>query len=576
MKKQNFIILLSILSLSQLVYSQSSVVSKTKTMEEIVDNYFGSFPQYEQFSGVVLIAKGDQIIFQKGYGMANREFGILNGKDTRFQIGSITKAFTGILILKMVEEGLIDLNKTISDYLPYYPEETGKKITVKNLLSCTSGIPQHYQAVPDFWLSHDHYFHTSKELLSLFWDTPLKHEPGTEWTYSSPGFYILGAILQQVSKKSYAELLQEYIFKPLKMKNTFVENNRTTDVNMATGYIRGLSGSVRNYAEDKSTALAAGDLTSTVYDLFLWQKTLSNNADKILTEDSKKLLHEPVLPNSEMTYVGPRITIPYDEGKKNLTLSILNGSSSGYISCLTRIEEEDVCIIVLSNINDTEVTKITDDISDFFLRYFLGIEIGPIASLTRTAPLASEIDKSSIKKILGFYRKSAGSYTAIVQDENQYYTFNYFKGGGMQRTMELVPYVKDTFYLSHDDRFRCSFSIDQKDGALVTTSLRNGKAFSKAKKIELNESIDKEYEGFFTSLELQKTAGFSLSNNELIADNLLGESGSKLILLEKDLFGFAHGFIEFKRDKDNMITEFVVFTKDTDRDFGSRFIKIVY
>lgn len=575
MKKNSFIILLWILSLSQLVYSQPSVVSKTKTLEEIVDNYFGSFPKYEQFSGVVLVAKGDQIILQKGYGMANREFGILNGENTRFQIGSITKAFTGILIVKMVEEGLIDLDKTISDYLPYYPEETGKKITINNLLSCTSGIPHHYQAVPDFFISHDHYFHNPKELLSLFWNVPLKNEPGEKFTYSSPGFYILGAILQQVTKKSYAELLQEYIFKPLGMKNTFVENNRTTDVNMATGYIRGLSGPVKTYAEDKSTALAAGDLVSSANDLFLWQKTLSNSADKILSEDSKKLLHKQVLPNSEMTYVGPRVTIPYDDGKKNLTMSLVNGSSSGYMSFLTRIEEEDVCIIVLSNINDTEVTRIGDDISDFFLRHFLGIEIGPVASLTRKAPIASKIDKSSIKKILGFYRKSAGSYTAIVQDENQYYTFTYFKGGGMQRTMELIPYVQDTFYLSHDDRFRCVFSTDQKDG-LVMASLRNGKAFSKAKKFESNESIDKEYEGFFTSLELQKTVGFSLINNELIADNLLGESGSKLILLKKDLFGFAHGFIEFKRDKDNMITEFVVFTKNTDRDFGSRFIKIVY
>lgn len=575
MKIQNFIIL-SILSLSQLVYSQSPVVSKTNTLEEMVDNYFGSFPKYEKFSGVVLVAKGDQILFHKGYDLANREFGISNGKETRFQIGSITKAFTGMLVVKMVEEGFIDLNKTISDYLPYYPEETGRKITVNDLLSCTSGIPHHFEAVPDYWVSHDHYFHTSKELLTLFWDTPLKHEPGTEWTYSSPGFYILGAILQQVSKKSYAELLQEYIFQPLGMKNTFIENNRTTDINMATGYLRGLSGPVKAYVEDKSTALAAGDLVSTAYDLFLWQKTLNNEADQILSAESKKILFEPVLPNIEMTYAGPKFSIPYDEGKKNLTLCILNGSSSGYMTYLARIFEEDVCIIVLSNINDAEVNRIGDDIGDFYLRHTLGIEIGPEAPLTRVLPMATKLEKSSIEKKIGFYRQSAKTYIAAIQEEDKLYSLTYLKGAGIQRTMELIPFSQDTFYLSHDNRFRSVFSTVTIDGKLLMTCLRNGRAFAKAKKQESKEVVSSEYEGYFTSLEQQKTVKITLNSDGLKMDNLLGKSNIDIVYLDKDLFGFDRGYIEIRRDKNNEISEFIVFTKDTDRGFGSKFIKIVY
>lgn len=323
MNKTILLVSISLFFLSaQKAFSQTNTLEgingKTTSLDEMIDNYFNSFPDNEPFSGVVLIAKGDNIVFHKGYNFANREFGIINGKETRFQIGSITKAFTGMLIIKMVEEGLIDLNKTISDYLPYYPKETGQKITINNLLSCTSGIPHHFEAVPDYFSSHDHYFHSTKELLSLFWDIPLKHEPGEKWTYSSPGFYILGAILQQVSKKSYAELLQEYIFTPLDMKNTFVENNRTTDINLATGYARGLTGPVKTYVEDKSTALAAGDIVSTAYDLYLWQKTLSNNADIILSSESKKMLFKPVLPNMEMTYIGPLYKITYEEGKKIL------------------------------------------------------------------------------------------------------------------------------------------------------------------------------------------------------------------------------------------------------------------
>jgi len=565
---------------TQLTYSQSNTVAisngKTTSLEEIIDNYFNSFPTHEPFSGVVLVAKGDNIVFHKGYNFANREFGILNSPETRFQIGSITKAFTGILVVKMVELGLLDLNKTISDYLPYYPKETGRKITINNLLSCTSGIPHHYEAIPDYFTSHDHYFHSPKELLSLFWNIPLKHEPGAEWTYSSPGFYILGAILQQVSKKSYAELLQEYIFTPLNMKSTFVENNRTTDKNLATGYYRGLTGPVKAYVEDKSTALAAGDIISTAYDLYLWQKALNYNGDNILSAESKKILFKPVLPTMEMTYIGPQYSIPYDEGSKNLTLGILNGSSSGYSSYLSRFIEEDVCVIVLSNINDAEVNRIGDDIGDFYLRHFLNIAIGPVAPFTRIAPLPANIDKSIVDRVIGFYRQSEGNYFGTIRDGEKYYSLNYIKGSGINRTMELIPFVKDTFYLSHDNRFRCVFAPDKNDGTLIMSSMRKGRTFAKAKRYELKETIDKEYEGSFTSLELQKTTRFLIGSNALIADSLLGKSNVKLTYLEKDLFGFEFGFIEFERDKDGLITDFVVHTKDTDRGFGSRWIKIAY
>jgi CubicO group peptidase (beta-lactamase class C family) len=580
MKEIIFLISMSLFLLSaQITFSQTNAVKgidgKSASLEEIIDNYFNSFPAYEPFSGVVLVAKGNDIIVHKGYDLANREFGIKNGHDTRFQIGSITKGFTAMLALKMAEKGLIDLNKTISDYLPYYPEETGRKISLYQLLSCTSGIPHHYQAVPDFWRSYDHYFHSSKELLSLFWNAPLKHEPGKKFTYSSPGYYIIGAILQQMSKKSYAELMQEYIFIPLGMKNTFVENNRTTDVNMATGYLRGIESPVKAYVEDKSTALAAGDIVSTAYDLYLWQKAINFNEDQILSAESKKILLKPVLPEMNATLIQSFDVIPYGEGK-NLSLNVISGSSSGYMSCLTRMLEEDVCIIVLSNINDTEVNRICDDIGDFYLRRFLGVEIGPEAPLTRNAPGASHLDKSIVDRVIGFYRQAEGNYFGAIQDGDNYYSLNYIKGSGINRTMELIPFVEDTFYLSHDNRFRCVFSPDKNDGTLTMSSMRNGRTFAKAKRYESKETIDKEYEGSFTSLELQKTTTFIVGSNALMADNLLGKSNVKLTFLEKDLFGFEHGFIEFKRDKDGIISEFAVFTKDTDRGFGSKWIKIAY
>lgn len=146
---------------SLLIFSLSySSQQHRLSFEERMERYISSFPEHQEFQGVILVAHKGKIIFHKGYGLANREFDIPAGPNTKFQVGSITKAFTAILALKMAEIGLLRLDAPICDYLLHYPAETGRKITPRQLLSHTSGIPHHIDALPDFWISHDKIFHS--------------------------------------------------------------------------------------------------------------------------------------------------------------------------------------------------------------------------------------------------------------------------------------------------------------------------------------------------------------------------------------------------------------------------------
>lgn len=540
----------------------------------LIDTYIRSFPPHEAFSGVILVADGGKILFHRGYGQASRELGIPNGTATRFQIGSVTKVFTAMLVLKQVEEGRIGLDKTISDYLPDYPPETGKQITIRHLLTHTSGIPHHYQALPDYFTSRDHYFHTPRELIRLFQDVPLKHKPGERFTYSSPGYYILGAILQRVTGKSYAELLQEYICLPLGLSDTFADNNRTRGGNLATGYIRGLTGPVKAYAEDKSTALAAGDMISTARDLYLWQKTLTTAGGRILTAASKEILFQPVIPDRPMTMAQLYIRIPYDNGAKTLAVNILSGSSSGYAAYLARQTEADRCVIVLSNVNDTDAGRIGDDIGDIINRHHLGIAIGEEAPLTRNLPPAAPMPPDGPRKIRGFYRGEGGGYTAVVEDGGHFFYLEYALRPGMQSVMELVPASGGDWHLGHNPSFRCTFTPEPTGEISRLTALRNGRAFNQAVRIHAEKTDVQEYAGCFTSVEMQKTFRFSIRENTLAAENFLDAGSDSPILLEKDLFGFHRGFIRYFRNRDGAVDGFDLFTKDTDGFFGSRFVKI--
>lgn len=568
---------MSVRSLALIAFSMALILTSpayAQTFGQRVDRYVSSFSSHEAFSGVILAAVGGKVIYHKGFGLASREFGIANGPDTKFQVGSISKAFTAILVLKLAEKGILKLDATIGDYLADYPAATGKKITIRQLLSHTSGIPHHIDAVPDYWVSQDKIFHTPRELWRLFANVPLAHEPGERFTYSSPGFYVLGAILQQATKKSYAELLRKYIFDPLGMKDSSIENNRTIRSAMASGYMRGLSGLIRSGFEDKSTALAAGDLVTTAHDLFLWDQGMKADSSTILSRESKALLFRPIFPGETYTIGGPLLTIPYDGGRKTLTCNRLSGSSLGYMASMDRMVGPDACVVVLSNIQDAETTRILDDVSDFLLRHVLGISIGNPAPPTVTPPPAVSIAPADSEKILGFYKDSAGSILGVVRDGGKIYQLNYSGGHVSQPILEMVPQGEDSFNLGNLAFSKCRYAVAGKDGRSALTIFFRDRVSGTASRIDSPRYDTSEYGGSFTSVELQKTYRFSSGPAGLKAEKFLGNADIPLIILEKDLFGCERGFVLFNRSVDGAISGFTLLTKDTDSFFGSKFIKL--
>jgi CubicO group peptidase (beta-lactamase class C family) len=542
--------------------------------EERVERYVSSFPEHQEFQGVILVAHNGRILFHKGYGLASREFNIPAGPNTKFQVGSVTKAFTAILALKMAESGLLELDKTICDYLPLYPAETGRKITLRQLLSHTSGIPHHIDALPDFWNSHDKIFHAPQELWELFANVPLVHEPGQQFTYSSPGYYILGAILQQVAKKSYAELLREHVFGPLGMKDSRVENNRTVQSGMAMGYMRGLTGLIHAGFEDKSTSLAAGDIVTTAYDLYLWDRGMRAEPGQIISTESKGVLYSPVLPGHMMSIGGPILRIPYDSGGKTFSLNRISGSSTGYAAAMDRFLEIDGCVIVLSNVQDAPVEIMTDHIGDFLLRYELDTPVGVAAPDTITPPQSTGVSDESACKFLGFFRNADGTISAVVKDGGRLFYLLYSEGRLLPPVQELVLKSGDVLQFGNRAGLECRLVKDQIDGRPILATLRNGRSVAEARSIESPRTELSEYAGSYTSVELQKTFRLSWGSKGLVAEKFLGDVDLRLIPLESDLFGFDRGLIKFKRAAPNAITGFTLLTKDVDSFLGSKFVKI--
>ncbi|MDH4156769.1 MAG: serine hydrolase [candidate division Zixibacteria bacterium] len=258
------------------VYSQS--------LEARIDDLIDECVLNDQFMGSVLVAENGEVILAKGYGLADVNKNIPNTPETLFPIGSISKQFTAMLVTQLVEKGKLRLDNTIADFLPDFPEDIGQKITVEMLLCHTAGLP-FPEGIEEYY-----YVSTKNEYLQEFLkqlaQEGLRFNPGEGYGYSNAGYFILGLIIEKVTGKTYEEVLDEQILKPLDMSNTLCARKGLTTENMAVSYQKP-GGQYITWNEDTNAydpavcGFAYGSIISTVRDLFKFSQALSS--DKLLS-----------------------------------------------------------------------------------------------------------------------------------------------------------------------------------------------------------------------------------------------------------------------------------------------------
>jgi CubicO group peptidase (beta-lactamase class C family) len=239
---------------------------KTPSFENEVDALVQKYRDIDIFSGVVLIAKDGEPVYHKAFGMADRQHNVPNTLDTRFDIGSMNKSFTKVLILQLVREGKLKLNDRLGSYLTGFPEEAAEKITIEQLLNHQSGYGGYH--TPEYWnipLEKK----SLETALAHIKKQPLLFEPGTEQEYSNAGYVILGMIAEKATGKSYFDLIEERIVKPLGMKDTYLREKYTVP-NRAIGYYKNMRGALLDNDDFAEIPTPAGGFYSTTADMLLF------------------------------------------------------------------------------------------------------------------------------------------------------------------------------------------------------------------------------------------------------------------------------------------------------------------
>lgn len=327
---------------------------KNQDIEQAVDEFIVPYVEDGFFGGSVLIAQGGNILVSKGYGMANLEHDVPNTPQTKFRLGSVTKQFTAMAILLLQEQGQLSVQDPICDYIPGCPE-AWQPITIHHLLTHSSGIPD-FTGFPDYQETMA-LESTVEDTLKRFRDKPLDFTPGARMGYSNSGYVVLGYIIEQVSGTHYGVYLRDNIFQPLNMMSTGYDHNSLVLKDRASGYRRIRAETFENadYV-DMSIPYAAGGLYSTVEDLYLWDRALYT--ETLVSQSSLDLMFTP----HTSSYLGYRLVeVGYGWGISKLSNRKAvwhSGEIFGFVTRIERFVNDDVVIIVLSNIENASLPEI--------------------------------------------------------------------------------------------------------------------------------------------------------------------------------------------------------------------------
>ncbi|MEP2935448.1 MAG: serine hydrolase domain-containing protein [Gilvibacter sp.] len=403
MKKSLFIVVILVLNLMLLSCAQSQEKPNNASKADKIDELVGLFADYDMFHGTILVADQGEIVYKKAFGLANMEWDIANTIDTKFQIASMTKSFTALLVLQLVNEGKLALHEPISTYLKDFPKENGDKITIHHILTHSAGFDRGVD---------DKKYNKPADMVGQFSGAPLQFEPGTRFAYSNSGYTLLGYIMETVTGETYEALLQERILDPLAMKNSGFHRHRPVIKNMASGYYKGFGDYFDNDSTDESSAYAAGAIYSTVEDMFLWDQAM--NTEKLLPKEYMDLLFEKHIPEFENHYgygwelrdkpIGNTSEMVYTVGH--------SGSIGGFRSMYTRIPSRNASVIILNNTSHSFRNAITTAVTGILYDQPYDFPYKPLALF-----MARKIESEGIDAGIAFYKenKDASAYHVSEQ-----------------------------------------------------------------------------------------------------------------------------------------------------------------
>jgi len=325
-------------------------------MEEInveeLDRILQEMVDEDKFSGVALVHRGGEIVFEKAYGLACKTFDVANNIDTKFNIGSLNKLITKTAILHLLQRGLLDLEDLVGKHLPDFPKEIAEKVKIRHLITFTSGMGDYFN---ERFPSVIGQLRKLDDFVDLFIEDPLLFEPGEKQHYSNAGYVVLGKIIESVSGMDYYDYIRENLYRPAGMDDSDHYELDVPVPNRAVGYTRNSdccssdSGERRaNHYIIGTRGSPAGGGYSTARDLMRFDLVIDNAL--LLDEEHSK-----------------RVMRPLDAPDSKPKIAVMAGGAPGLCALYFKFFEKGYSVFILSNYDPEDVEPLVEPIRAIFI-----------------------------------------------------------------------------------------------------------------------------------------------------------------------------------------------------------------
>lgn len=510
--------------------------------EKDFDLLIGSQYKPGEPGAAVLVARNGKVIYRNAFGMANMELGVAMKPEMVFEIGSMTKQFTAVSILMLMEQGKLSLDDEITKYIADYPTQ-GNKITIHHLLTHTSGIKS-YTGMME-WRPLWRKDMQPMEMIDLFMNQPMDFAPGEKYLYNNSAYFMLGYIIEKASGLTYPEFLEKNIFKPLQMSNTFYGSQTRIIPGRAAGY-QNQDGFTNAEYLSLTQPYSAGSIMSNVDDLLKWQLAISDNR-LVKKETIAKAFIDYKLNNGTPIHYGYGWGLNEINGSRTIEHG---GGIFGYTTNGIWLPDEDVYVVMLTNRDDKSPGDVSIKIAAMAIgKPYPGNETG------------FAIKSGSLESLAGVYEFEDGSTRSIIYEAGILYSLR----TGSSR-FRLIPVAENKFMYEN------SFSIiefAQAGGAerevVFSNRIEKFKGHKTDKAIAVKAEMELEprvLESYIGEYEIQP--GFSLritlEDNHLMAQatgqekfEVFAKTPTKFFLKVVD------AQIEFVRNDKNVVDSLILY-----------------
>jgi CubicO group peptidase (beta-lactamase class C family) len=526
-----------------LITTQVIAKNNTKKYDKLLNELFDKNGP----GGVALVVKDGKTLYRKAFGKANIELNVDMTPENIFRIGSITKQFTAAAILQLAESGKLDLNVDINEYIKDYAHDD-MHITIKNLLSHTSGI-KNYTTLKSFNYEHKKKDLSPQQLIDIITQQTLAFTPGEKYQYSNSNYVLLGYIIEQVSKQDYASYINQHIFQPLALQNSYYGSAAKIIHNRVSGYKKDSNGYKNADYISMSQPYAAGGLLSTVDDLSKWYTALM--ANQVFSNASMEEATTPFLLNNGST---ADYGYSWGTGGDNIFSSPMisyGGAIDGFIATTKYLPKEALFVGILSNCRCYSPSRIANKLA--------AIAIGKSFD-RKEIPVTQE----ELMSYEGIYESdSKGKITVIFENEK----LKFFQSGN--RKYPVFAYGKDKLFFKDDRMSLKTLHFNRNENGKITAiTIKNTSRDEKWKKthqelqrltaVSVEESVLDTYVGKY---ELAENFYLHIVRQD---NTLFAQAGG----LEKDpLMAIAHNQfsslaldikITFNKDKNGNISSLTI------------------